>query len=93
MSRAKNRRKSTLRMLRSRVSTVEGIQGYLSYSLPEMVWAPEYSWFYIKGDFVGARQEISVVLTSLLSQEWKIYTPVGIAVPYGRLQGRAGDLT
>ncbi|SPQ18490.1 720b2ff0-0a06-4b09-9e1e-e5d252032ce5 [Thermothielavioides terrestris] len=46
-----------------------------------MVWAPEYSWSYFKGDFVGSRQESSVVLTSLLSQEWKIYTPVGIAVP------------
>ncbi|KAH6857174.1 sulfate transporter family-domain-containing protein [Chaetomium sp. MPI-CAGE-AT-0009] len=27
---------------------------YLSYYLPVMVWAKEYSWSYFKGDFVGA---------------------------------------
>ncbi|KAK4142197.1 sulfate transporter family-domain-containing protein [Dichotomopilus funicola] len=40
---------------------------YLSYYLPVMVWAKEYSWSYFKGDFIGALTVAGMYVPMVLS--------------------------
>ncbi|KAK4095923.1 putative sulfate transporter protein [Parathielavia hyrcaniae] len=50
----RSRKMSTSSQLAERHGVKDSLLMYLSYYLPVMVWAREYSWSYFKGDFIGA---------------------------------------
>ncbi|KXX79387.1 High affinity sulfate transporter 2 [Madurella mycetomatis] len=50
----RSKKMSTSSALAERHGVKDSALMYLSYYLPVMVWAREYSWSYFKGDFVGA---------------------------------------
>ncbi|KAK0622065.1 sulfate transporter family-domain-containing protein [Bombardia bombarda] len=53
-SRMRSKKMSTSSVLAERHGIKDTTVMYLSYYLPVMVWAREYSWSYFKGDFVAA---------------------------------------
>ncbi|KAK0723601.1 sulfate transporter family-domain-containing protein [Lasiosphaeria miniovina] len=53
-SRMKSKKMSTSSVLAERHGIKDSGLMYLSYYLPVLVWAREYSWSYFKGDFVAA---------------------------------------
>ncbi|KAK4118324.1 hypothetical protein N657DRAFT_638120 [Parathielavia appendiculata] len=50
----RSKKMSTSSQLAERHGVKDSLLMYLSYYLPVMVWAREYSWSYFKGDFIGA---------------------------------------
>ncbi|KAK3935273.1 sulfate transporter 4.1 [Diplogelasinospora grovesii] len=53
-SRMKSKKMSTSSALAERHGVKDTALMYLSYYLPVMVWAREYKWSYLKGDFIAA---------------------------------------
>ncbi|KAK4446061.1 high affinity sulfate transporter 2 [Podospora aff. communis PSN243] len=53
-SQMRSKKMSTSRVLAKRHGFKDSTLMYLSYYLPVLVWAREYSWSYFKGDFVAA---------------------------------------
>ncbi|KAM7211868.1 putative sulfate transporter [Rhypophila decipiens] len=53
-ARMKSKKMSTSSALAQQHGVKDSTLMYLSYYMPVLVWAPEYSWAYFKGDFVAA---------------------------------------